>query len=129
MIKSITGTKDILPEDIQKWIYLENIVHSIMSNFNYKEINPIFKQLPGDIKSRVYSKLVLLSGKLDVFHIDKLIDKAMYNLENKQRTEASSIYKQVSQIYKDITPKFKPRVLERCNELHKKLSSTPIKKT
>ncbi|MCK5457953.1 MAG: ATP phosphoribosyltransferase regulatory subunit, partial [Melioribacteraceae bacterium] len=45
MIKSITGTKDILPEDIQKWVYLENVVHSIMSNFNYKEIRtPIFEE-------------------------------------------------------------------------------------
>ncbi len=45
MIKSITGTKDILPEDVQKWVYLENVVHSIMSNFNYKEIRtPIFEE-------------------------------------------------------------------------------------
>lgn len=45
MIKAITGTKDILPEDIQKWVYLENIVQSIMSNFNYKEIRtPIFEE-------------------------------------------------------------------------------------
>lgn len=45
MIKAITGTKDILPTDIQKWVYLENVVHSIMSNFNYKEIRtPIFEE-------------------------------------------------------------------------------------
>lgn len=45
MIKAITGTKDILPEDIQKWVYLENLVHSIMSNYNYKEIRtPIFEE-------------------------------------------------------------------------------------
>jgi len=45
MIKAITGTKDILPEDIKKWVYLENIVHTIMSNFNYKEIRtPVFEE-------------------------------------------------------------------------------------
>ena len=45
MIKAITGTKDILPEDIQKWVYLENIVHKVMNNFNYKEIRtPIFEE-------------------------------------------------------------------------------------
>ncbi|NOX67444.1 MAG: histidine--tRNA ligase, partial [Chlorobi bacterium] len=45
MIKAITGTKDILPEDIWKWVYLETIVHKVMSNFNYKEIRtPIFEE-------------------------------------------------------------------------------------
>ena len=45
MIKAITGTKDILPEDIKKWVYLENVVHTIMSNFNYKEIRtPVFEE-------------------------------------------------------------------------------------
>lgn len=45
MIKAITGTKDILPEDIQKWTYLENLVHTTMNNFNYKEIRtPIFEE-------------------------------------------------------------------------------------
>jgi len=45
MIKAITGTKDILPDSIQKWVYLENVVHSIMNNYNYKEIRtPIFEE-------------------------------------------------------------------------------------
>ncbi len=45
MIKAITGTKDILPEDIWKWVYLETIVHKVISNFNYKEIRtPIFEE-------------------------------------------------------------------------------------
>ena len=45
MIKAIAGTKDILPEDIQKWTYLENLVHTTMNNFNYKEIRtPIFEE-------------------------------------------------------------------------------------
>jgi histidyl-tRNA synthetase len=45
MIKAITGTKDILPGEIIKWKYLENIVQSIFSSFNYKEIRtPIFEE-------------------------------------------------------------------------------------
>lgn len=45
MIKAITGTKDILPIDIPKWRYLENIVISTMSRFNYKEIRtPVFEE-------------------------------------------------------------------------------------
>ena len=45
MIKAITGTKDILPFDIQKWKYLENIVNNVMGSFNYKEIRtPVFEE-------------------------------------------------------------------------------------
>lgn len=45
MIKAIKGTKDILPESIDQWKYLENLVVDKMSNYNYKEIRtPIFEE-------------------------------------------------------------------------------------
>src|SRR5690554_2543540 len=45
MIKAITGTKDILPSDISKWRYLENIVHFVMEKYGYKEIRtPVFEE-------------------------------------------------------------------------------------
>jgi len=45
MIKAITGTKDILPQEISRWKYLENLVHQIFTDFNYKEIRtPIFEE-------------------------------------------------------------------------------------
>lgn len=45
MIKAVTGTKDTLPGEINKWRYLENIVHEIFANFNYKEIRtPVFEE-------------------------------------------------------------------------------------
>jgi histidyl-tRNA synthetase len=45
MIRAITGTKDILPVDINKWGYLEQLVRKIFTNFNYKEIRtPIFEE-------------------------------------------------------------------------------------
>ncbi|MFH0736226.1 MAG: histidine--tRNA ligase [bacterium] len=45
MIKAITGTKDILPEDINKWYYVENLVKKVMKNFNYKELRtPVFEE-------------------------------------------------------------------------------------
>lgn len=45
MIKAITGTKDILPSEISKWIHLENIVRNLFGNFNYKEIRtPVFEE-------------------------------------------------------------------------------------
>ncbi|MEA2036659.1 MAG: PKD domain-containing protein [Nanoarchaeota archaeon] len=91
----------------------------------YKDINEKFKVLPKDIKKDIYSKIVLLSGRLDVFHINKLVDKALFNLEHNQREPASQIYKQVSGIYKSISPKFKSKVLERSKELYGKLNEPP----
>lgn len=45
MIKAVTGTKDILPEDITTWKYLEQRVDEIMRNFGYKEIRtPVFEE-------------------------------------------------------------------------------------
>ena len=45
MIKAIRGTKDILPSEISRWHYLENIIKQIFSNFNYKEIRtPVFEE-------------------------------------------------------------------------------------
>ncbi|MEJ5350324.1 MAG: histidine--tRNA ligase [Melioribacteraceae bacterium] len=45
MIKAITGTKDILPEEIYKWRYLEEIVIATFTKYNYKEIRtPIFEE-------------------------------------------------------------------------------------
>jgi histidyl-tRNA synthetase len=45
MIKSVTGTKDVLPSDTPRWKYLEKIVEHVFTNFNYKEIRtPIFEE-------------------------------------------------------------------------------------
>ena len=45
MIKAVTGTKDTLPGEINKWKHLENIVRDIFSYFNYKEIRtPVFEE-------------------------------------------------------------------------------------
>jgi histidyl-tRNA synthetase len=45
MIKSVTGTKDILPSDIPRWKHLEKILERIFTNFNYKEIRtPVFEE-------------------------------------------------------------------------------------
>jgi len=45
MIKAVTGTRDILPTDISKWLHLENLIRSTMSSYNYSEIRtPIFEE-------------------------------------------------------------------------------------
>ena len=45
MIKAIRGAKDILPAEISRWHYLEQIIKHIFANFNYKEIRtPVFEE-------------------------------------------------------------------------------------
>lgn len=45
MIKAVTGTKDTLPSEINRWYHLENIVKEVFANFNYKEIRtPVFEE-------------------------------------------------------------------------------------
>ncbi len=45
MIKAITGTKDILPNDINNWRRLENLIESRMKLYNYREIRtPVFEE-------------------------------------------------------------------------------------
>lgn len=45
MIKAVTGTKDILPEEIPSWEIIEKIIRRIFKNFNYHEIrSPLFEE-------------------------------------------------------------------------------------
>src|ERR1035437_7290676 len=45
MIKAIKGTKDILPEEIKNWKYLEDNVQRTFHDYNYSEIRtPIFEE-------------------------------------------------------------------------------------
>ncbi|MGA7721155.1 MAG: histidine--tRNA ligase [Ignavibacteriaceae bacterium] len=45
MLKAITGTKDILPNEIMKWKLLELVVETIFTSYNYKEIRtPVFEE-------------------------------------------------------------------------------------
>ena len=41
-IKVPKGTQDILPEDISKWYYVEDIIKEILSKYGYKEIRTPF---------------------------------------------------------------------------------------
>ncbi len=45
MIKAVTGVKDILPKDILKWKVVENLIHTTMRSYNYREIRtPVFEE-------------------------------------------------------------------------------------
>ena len=41
-IKVPKGTQDILPEDISKWYYIEDVIKEILSKYGYKEIRTPF---------------------------------------------------------------------------------------
>ena len=42
--KSIKGTKDILPGEVETWQHAEASVHRVMHSFNYREIRtPVFE--------------------------------------------------------------------------------------
>ncbi len=43
--KSIRGTKDVLPGEVEQWQYVEERIRHVMSTFNYHEIRtPVFEQ-------------------------------------------------------------------------------------
>jgi histidyl-tRNA synthetase len=43
--KSIKGTKDILPGEVETWQHVEDTIRRVLSSFNYREIRtPIFEQ-------------------------------------------------------------------------------------
>ena len=45
-IKAVRGTKDILPNEINKWQFLENKAREIFSLYGYKEIRtPVFEEI------------------------------------------------------------------------------------
>ena len=45
MIQKPKGTKDILPDEIYKWQYIEKKIQELFKNYGYKEIRvPVFEQ-------------------------------------------------------------------------------------
>ena len=102
---------------------------SELGNHNYSEaksfygnINSIFKILPQDMKKEVYKNIIVLSNKLDLFYINKLLDKAELNIQNKNRQEAILAYNEIIGLYKRVPPEYKSQVLEKCNKLRQSLS-------
>ncbi|HEY5614726.1 MAG TPA: histidine--tRNA ligase, partial [Bacteroidota bacterium] len=42
--KSVKGTKDILPGEVEAWQHVERVIHRVMRDFNYREIRtPVFE--------------------------------------------------------------------------------------
>lgn len=44
MLKAVKGTKDILPQEVYKWQYIDKVLSEVSQNFGYKEIRlPVFE--------------------------------------------------------------------------------------
>ena len=87
----------------------------------YEDISGMFKELPKKRKSELYSRIVLLSNRLDTIYLNNLIDEIELLLDKSKHKEAAALYSTVSQIYKRISPEFKARLLERCIDVYTRI--------
>ncbi|PIZ53625.1 hypothetical protein COY26_01355 [Candidatus Woesearchaeota archaeon CG_4_10_14_0_2_um_filter_33_10] len=92
----------------------------------YRNINLIFKNLPQDMKKEVYKNIVTLSHKLDLFYINKLLDRAEFSIQNKNKEVAISAYNEITGLYKRVPLEYKSLVLEKCNKLRQSLSGKNV---
>lgn len=70
MIQIPRGTQDILPKDTYKWQYIENRLHKIAQNYNYKEIRtPVFESTELFVRG--------VGGSTDI------VNKEMYTFKDK----------------------------------------------
>ncbi len=74
MIKRITGTKDILPEEVSWWQAIENTARSILSVYNYLEIRPplieeaaLFNRSLGESTEIVRKQMFLIKKERDTY--------------------------------------------------------------
>ncbi len=70
MLQAVRGTKDLLPEIIENWQYIENIFRKVTNRFNYKELRtPIFEY------TEVFSR--------GVGESTDIVNKEMYTFKDK----------------------------------------------
>ncbi len=69
-IQSIRGVKDILPDEIWKWQYIESIAHKIFPRYGFREIRlPIFED------TRLFSR--------SIGETTDIVEKEMYTFEDR----------------------------------------------
>ena len=69
-IQSIRGVKDILPDEIWKWQYIESVAHNIFPRYGFKEIRlPIFED------TRLFSR--------SIGETTDIVEKEMYTFEDR----------------------------------------------
>ncbi len=74
MFKRITGTKDILPQEIAQWQNIEAIARNIFSLYNYQEIRPplieealLFNRSLGQASEIVHKQMFLIKREKQVY--------------------------------------------------------------
>ena len=69
-LQSIRGVKDILPEEIWKWQWVESVAHEIFSRYGFNEIRiPIFED------TRLFSR--------SIGETTDIVEKEMYTFEDR----------------------------------------------
>ena len=69
-IQSIRGVKDILPDEIWKWQYIESVAHNIFPRYGFKEIRlPVFED------TRLFSR--------SIGETTDIVEKEMYTFEDR----------------------------------------------
>lgn len=69
-IQAIRGVKDILPDEIEKWQWVENKAHNIFARYGFKEIRPpIFE------KTKLFSR--------SIGETTDIVEKEMYSFEDR----------------------------------------------
>ena len=69
-IQSIRGVKDILPDEIWKWQYIESVAHNIFPRYGFKEIRlPVFED------TRLFSR--------SIGEATDIVEKEMYTFEDR----------------------------------------------
>ncbi|KMP12573.1 histidyl-tRNA synthetase [Candidatus Nitromaritima sp. SCGC AAA799-C22] len=69
-IQAIRGVKDILPDEIEKWQWVENQAHTIFARYGFKEIRPpIFE------KTNLFSR--------SIGETTDIVEKEMYTFEDR----------------------------------------------
>lgn len=74
MFKRITGTKDILPDEVFWWQKIEMVARNTFSLYNYKEIRPplveksaLFNRSLGETAEIVQKQMFLIRNKEDIY--------------------------------------------------------------
>jgi len=74
MFKRVSGTKDILPEEISIWQHLEEISRNTFSLYNFKEIRPplieeaaLFNRSLGETAEIVQKQMFLINNKDETY--------------------------------------------------------------
>ena len=74
MFKKVSGTKDILPDEVSCWQEIEKVSRSIFSLYNYKEIRPslieevsLFNRSLGPSSEIIQKQMFIIKAKEDIY--------------------------------------------------------------